>query len=128
MLVAIIALDPFTEGNGATRLVPKSHLNDAFPIDDVAAKTKVMEMSSGDILIFNGNLWHGGGACKTNERRWGLLLTYTRWFYKPAFQHHVSLSDDFIDSLNRKQKELLGLSSIPPVDEFDRLEAIKDIV
>ena len=128
LLVAIMALDPFTKANGATRLVPKSHLFDAFPPDDDPEEVQAVEMCPGDVLIFNGNLWHGGGANISGVRRWGLLLTFTRWFYKPAFQHDKIISAELQNSLNQRQKELLGLNSIPPLDEFDRLEAIKDFV
>jgi len=127
MVVAIIALDRFTNENGATRLVPGSHLSDKFPEEKNKERVITKTMEPGDVLLFNGSLWHGGGACNDSTRRWGVLLTYTRWFYKPAFRHEENIDKNLERKLSRQQKVLLGLNSIPPRDEFDRLEAIKPI-
>ena len=121
-----MALDPFTKDNGATRLVPKSHLFDAFPPDDDPEEVQAVEMCSGDVLIFNGNLWHGGGANISGVRRWGLLLHLQGGFINQLFSTIKSYLRNY-KTLSTKGKELLGLNSIPPLDEFDRLEAIKDL-
>jgi ectoine hydroxylase-related dioxygenase (phytanoyl-CoA dioxygenase family) len=66
------ALTDFTAANGATRLVPGSHLG---PNPDYGGKyeTIAAEMPKGSVLIWDGALWHGGGANTTNTRRIGLL-------------------------------------------------------
>ena len=56
------AITDFTERNGATRLVPGTHLADHSPnlleqYDSIPA-----EMPKGSVLVWVGSLWHGGGA------------------------------------------------------------------
>jgi len=53
------ALTDFTEANGATRIIPGSHLRDhspdfGAPYDSIAA-----EMPAGSVLVWHGSLWHG---------------------------------------------------------------------
>ena len=61
------ALTDFTEANGATRIIPGTHLYDhspnyGQPYDSIAA-----EMAKGSVLIWHGSLWHGGGTNQTDD-------------------------------------------------------------
>src|SRR6185369_2344734 len=55
------ALTDFTAENGATRLVPGSHLK-ANPEYGGRYETVPATMKKGSVLIWEGSLWHGGGA------------------------------------------------------------------
>ena len=70
------ALTDFTEANGATRILPETHLATTSPnygehYDSIAA-----EMTKGSVLIWHGSLWHGGGANATAKRRVGIAMNY----------------------------------------------------
>ena len=65
------ALTDFTEANGATRLVPRTHTADHSPSFGVSHETIGAVMRRGSVLVWNGSLWHGGGANQTSERRIG---------------------------------------------------------
>src|SRR5262245_26126312 len=66
-------LDDFTEANGATRIVPGSHLwSDRVPGEQDA--TVSAEMPAGSMLIYLGSLWHGGGANRTERPRLGVIM------------------------------------------------------
>ena len=57
------ALTDFTEANGATRIIPGSHLADHSP--DYGAALRLASRPrcrAGSVLVWHGSLWHGGGA------------------------------------------------------------------
>lgn len=118
-------LDDFTEHNGATRIVPDSHTWTSFPANGERHPDEVLITgSAGSALIFNANLWHGGGANITDASRWALLLGYARWFIKPSFDFMQNTPKAIFDSLTEEQKRLLGFNLVPPKDEFTRLRRI----
>ena len=66
----IIAIDDFTEDNGATVLIPNSHnWDDRLPTDADKSKLIKAVMSKGSVLFFLGTLWHGGGANESQASR-----------------------------------------------------------
>lgn len=60
---AIWALDDFSETNGATDVIPGSHLweQDETPASD-DSRTKPIVMTAGSVVIIAGNLYHRGGG------------------------------------------------------------------
>jgi len=60
---AIWALDEFTTENGATELIPRSHLwkDDGVPN---SAQAVPICMSAGSVVVLAGTLWHRGGASR----------------------------------------------------------------
>jgi ectoine hydroxylase-related dioxygenase (phytanoyl-CoA dioxygenase family) len=95
-VVANIAwmLDDFTDANGGTRLVPGSHLNsDATPRSSAYAPSEPANMptledtigaegKAGSILCFDGRIWHGTGANRTQRPRHALLSYHCRPFIR----------------------------------------------
>ena len=57
------AFDDFTKANGATRLIPGSHLLDAQTPPD--GPFVYAEMPAGSVMLYVGSIWHGGGANRT---------------------------------------------------------------
>lgn len=75
-LNALWAVTEFTEENGATRVVPGSHGWDngrrPVPGEDVAAV-----MPKGSVLLYTGQLFHGGGANTGNDVRLAVNAQHT---------------------------------------------------
>jgi ectoine hydroxylase-related dioxygenase (phytanoyl-CoA dioxygenase family) len=107
-------LDDFTTSNGATRLVPGSHLwqpgRRPGPGDEVA----VAEMPSGSAMFYLGNLWHGGGANETDRPRLGVILEYVAGWLRPQENHYLAVPRSVVRRLPERLQELLGYNIYPP--------------
>ena len=66
----------FTEETGATRVIPGSHrFEDKLQLRPRRTRCPA-EMATGSVLFYTGALYHGGGANRSDEVRYGLNLTY----------------------------------------------------
>ncbi len=80
---AICLLDDFTPLNGATRVVPGSHLHAEWPnrkTSDPAfvhPKQVVVTASAGSVLFFNGHVLHSGTRNRSQLRRRTLQMSNT---------------------------------------------------
>ena len=102
------ALTDFTEPNGATRIIPGTHLFDhspdyGTPYDSIAA-----EMAQGSVLIWHGSLWHGGGANQTGERRVGIAMNYCAGYIRQQENQQLGLAPSLVRSFPRRLQELVG--------------------
>jgi ectoine hydroxylase-related dioxygenase (phytanoyl-CoA dioxygenase family) len=80
---AIVALVDFTETNGATRIIPGSHLPGAeatvpSDADTPHPKQRLVTCSAGSAIAFNGHLLHSGTRNSSQDTRHALQLTFAR--------------------------------------------------
>ena len=101
------ALTDFTEANGATRLVPGSHLK-GNPEYGGAYDTLAAEMPKGSVLIWEGSLWHGGGANRTDTRRTGIAMNYCAGFIRQQENQQLGLSPETVRGFAPRLQELVG--------------------
>lgn len=103
----MFAVTDFTEENGATRVIPASHLWDDLrvPKED---ETVAAEMKAGDALIWIGSTYHGGGANVSHAPRIGLTMSYDLGFLRQEENHYLSLSTETIKSFPDELRGLLG--------------------
>jgi ectoine hydroxylase-related dioxygenase (phytanoyl-CoA dioxygenase family) len=123
------ALTDFTEANGATRLVPHTHVADRSPNFGEPHETIPAVMKRGSVLVWNGSLWHGGGANQTSERRIGLAMNYcVGWMRQQENQQlgiPMAIAKGFAPRLRKLvgyglYRQLLGhVDKCSPVDLLD---------
>ena len=101
------ALTDFTTANGATRLVPASHRREN-PEYGGAYETIAAEMPKGGVLIWDGSLWHGGGANSTFERRTGVAMNYCAGFIRQQENQQLGLPAELVRGFAPRLQELVG--------------------
>lgn len=114
-LSVIWALDPFTTETGATRVWPGSHLwpNGRTPTDDDPSLQAVME--AGDAIIFNGALWHAGGANTTHDRyRLAVTAQYCAPWLRTQENMNLAVPPEKVADLPAPLPSLLGYQIHPP--------------
>ena len=122
VMVAIVMLDDFNQNNGATRVVLESHFRDDYALPNKTYDNEFKIFGkAGDVIVLNGALWHGSEKNKTNNERWSINIGYARWFIKPSFDIPRSLKKETYFKMSLFERELLGLKTVPPINEFQRL-------
>jgi ectoine hydroxylase-related dioxygenase (phytanoyl-CoA dioxygenase family) len=101
------ALTDFTDANGATRLVPGSH-RQGNPDYGGTYETVPAEMKKGSVLIWDGALWHGGGANRTDTRRTGIAMNYCAGFIRQQENQQLGLAPELVKSFSPRLQELVG--------------------
>ncbi len=101
------ALTDFTQANGATRLVPGSHLKPN-PEYGGTYETIAAEMPKGSVLIWDGALWHGGGANQTDTRRTGIAMNYCAGFVRQQENQQLGIPPEMVRGFEPRLQELVG--------------------
>ncbi len=102
------ALTDFTEANGATRIVPGSHLWDHSPDYGRQYDSIPAEMPKGSVLVWHGSLWHGGGANQTDERRVGIAMNYCAGWIRQQENQQLGLPPALVANFPPRLQELVG--------------------
>ena len=101
------ALTDFTAANGATRLVAGSHKR-GNPDYGGAYDSIPAEMPKGAVLIWDGSLWHGGGANTTGQRRTGIAMNYCAGFIRQQENQQLGISPEAVRGFSPRLRELVG--------------------
>lgn len=135
MLGCVIALTQTHKNNGATIVIPGSHLwqdLDRIPKVDEAVPA---ELEPGDATIFVGNLYHAGGANTTvDERRETAGIFIAKGFYRQAENEYLMVPPERCKELNMSPAELrlLGYGISKPSCGFvkykDPMESVFGII
>ena len=126
------AITAMTETNGATEILPKSHLwpedtfEGAIASDDFdrvkqregdpGARPDAMKvvMPAGSLMLAKGTLWHRGGANVSNEDRLIITPQYCPGWTRPLENMSLVAPPEIARKLPVRAQELLGYSIHPP--------------
>lgn len=112
---AIWMLDDFTPENGATRIIPKTHLSYKVPkqvmSDTYASHPDEIALTgkAGDVGVFNGHCWHAGGLNQTKNPRRAILAHYLRADIPRPADRRQHLSPEVRATMSSRELEILGL-------------------
>ena len=121
-LMALIILDDFNEKNGATWLLPKSHLFKEVPNEEYFYKNAERVIApAGSVLYWRPHVYHAGGVNKTDKWRHALTIVAC----KPNMKQRIDLPRLLetridISTLTNNQKKRLGFLDQTPIsyDEY----------
>ena len=102
------ALTDFTEANGATRIIPGSHLRDHSPVYGRHYDSVPAAMPRGSVLVWHGSLWHGGGANRTGDRRVGLAMNYCAGWIRQQENQQLGIPREVVRRFAPRLRELVG--------------------
>jgi ectoine hydroxylase-related dioxygenase (phytanoyl-CoA dioxygenase family) len=110
----IWAFDDFTEINGATEVVPGSHLwtDERFPPRDEDVVKAIMP--AGSVLIFLGNLVHRGGANRSSDIRLAITPQYCAPWWRQIENMVLAVPPETAAQYSERIQEMLGYSTIDP--------------
>lgn len=122
-LLMTLALDDFTEENGATWYLPGSHRSPDKPSEqDFYANAVRVCRKAGDAAFFHPRVWHAGGSNDTNETRVGCTLYACRSWMRQRFDYPRMLDERTVGALGETGRRFLGFNVRVPtsMDEFYR--------
>jgi ectoine hydroxylase-related dioxygenase (phytanoyl-CoA dioxygenase family) len=102
------ALTDFTEANGATRIIPGTHLAADSPNYGQHYGSIPAEMRAGSILVWHGSLWHAGGANSTTARRRGIAMNYCAGWVRQQENQQLGIPLKMIRKFAPELQELCG--------------------
>ena len=113
-VATVFAIDDFTEDNGATVILPGSHLwgEDREPQEDDPRVKAVMP--AGSCILFLGNAWHGGGVNQSGADRMALTCQYCEPWLRTQENYFLSVSKETAASVSENIRRMLGYSIHPP--------------
>lgn len=109
----IWALDDFTATNGATEVIPASHLWGSERKPDAADAVQVL-MPAGSVVVFAGNLYHRGGANTGDTSRLAITPQYCLPFLRQIEHMVLSVPPQMAARYSTRVQELLGYNVIDP--------------
>jgi ectoine hydroxylase-related dioxygenase (phytanoyl-CoA dioxygenase family) len=111
---AVWAIDDFTMENGATEIIPGSHLFGSEPIAETDPRIRPIEMSAGSVVVFLGTTLHRGGANRSDSVRLGITPQYCQPWMRQIENMSLAVPPAVVATLPTRVQELLGYSILPP--------------
>ncbi|EFL20766.1 phytanoyl-CoA dioxygenase [Streptomyces himastatinicus ATCC 53653] len=109
----MLAMDEFTDENGATMVYPGSHAWEAErgPRPEEAVQA---EMEPGSCLIWVGGLFHGGGPNLSDDPRTGLTMALVRGNLRQEENQFLAVPKEIVREYPEELQRLLGWGLCPP--------------
>ena len=116
-------LTDFTSDNGATEVVPGSHLSGAQPRPGDQSDYPIVQACgpAGSVMVFDGRLWHGtGDATRARTERLGVLATFCGPQFRAQENQTLGVDRALLEDASPKLLQRLGFV---PWNAYGRIES-----
>ena len=107
----IFCVDDFTEANGATRIVPGSHIPERGLAPDniyTSEGTVPAAAPAGSAILSETRLWHGTGASSSTERRRSAICLMQRSWTRGASNGVLAVHPSVLARMSDRVKAMFG--------------------
>lgn len=111
---AFWAIDPFTDDNGATEIIPRSHLWGAQGPQEYHPDLTPAIMPSGSLMVCLGTLWHRGGGNRSKRSRLAITPQYSIAWARQQENMTLAVAPEIAAGYSERVQQLLGYSIHPP--------------
>ena len=107
---AMWMLDDFTADNGATVVVPGSHLSGRQPDETIDADANWVPAvaPAGSVVIFEGRTWHSTGINTTSKTRIGLTTNFCAPQFRQQENFLLGTRPEVLEDASEKLLKLIG--------------------
>ena len=118
IVASMWAVTEFRADNGATLVVPGSH---KWPADRKPRPDEILsaEMPAGAVLFWLGGTLHGAGANRSNEWRYGVILTYSLGWVRQEENQYLDVPQERIAELSPDVRSLLAFDMYAGLGFYD---------
>ncbi len=118
IVASMWAMSDFRADNGATYVVPGSHL---WPAEREAQDDEILqaEMPAGSVLYWMGGLLHGAGPNTAQDWRYGIILTYSAGWVRQEENQYLDIPATRRAELSPEVAELVGLNMHEALGFYD---------
>ncbi len=122
----IWALEDFSEDNGATELIPGSHRWGMEHPDERPHTVTRAVMPAGSVVIFDGGLWHRGGANRSQRTRLCISPQYCQPWLRPQESQLLIAPPELARGFTPRMRSMLGYNIHPPfVGQVDGMHPLR---
>ena len=121
---AMWAITEFTRANGATRLVPGSHTSPEFPPESACVWA---EMEPGSVLVWDGSVFHGGGANTSDGDRVGVTVNYNAPWLRQQENQYLAVRRETVMDLPEELRRLIGYELFGVLGVVDGVHPLKSL-
>ncbi len=122
-LNTIWCISDFTATNGATRLVPGSHLHPGLDIPSGAEnRATTIEAPRGSVILFDVNTWHGPSENRSDANRYAVLNPWRRHWQRCEYEMAHVVDPGVLERAGA-ERVIFGLDAVSPSDERWRWDA-----
>lgn len=119
-------IDDYREDNGATIVMPRSHKQPDYHNPGLPTTRAVTP--AGSAILWDGSLWHAGGANNSDAIRRSIILTYNRGWLRQQENLYLSVPRDTVRRMPRVVQRLIGWwvvgATVGVVDGFSPLKTL----